>query len=251
MHDMMTLLYHDVYRVCPTESGFQDLGANGFKLSDKQFAQHLSAVAAATDEAPVLIGDTAAVSRRKAPFCITVDDGGISYYSIVADALENFGWRGYCFVTTGQIGERGFLDKQHIRDLHDRGHVIGTHTVSHPDRFNDCDWPVLLAEWRSSKACLEDVIGAEVTMGSVPGSYASPRVINAALGAGLKVLFTSEPATHIRRVSDMLVMGRFAIRRGTPASVTGRLVRRSVLTMMHAWLDWNSKKVLNGVLGSN
>lgn len=251
MRDMMTLLYHDVYRIRPAESGFQDTSARGYKLSEQQFADHLSAISAATDEAPVLIGESSSLARHKSPFGITVDDGGISYHSIVANALENLGWRGYCFVTTGQIGERGFLEKGHIRDLYERGHVIGTHTVSHPDRFSDCDWPVLLSEWRSSKACLEDVIGGEVTMGSVPGGDCSPRVINAALDAGLNVLFTAEPEARIRRVADMLVVGRFVIRKSMPATAVGRLVRRRSIPMMQAWLDWKGKKILNRALGPN
>ena len=251
MRNLVTLLYHDVFRTNPAESGFSDSGAGRYKLSATQFSEQLAAIAAVTSVTPVLITGASQIANQKGAFAITFDDGGISYYNIVADALEMLDWRGHCLVTSGQIGELGFLGKRHIRELHRRGHVIGTHTVSHPDRINECDWSVLLAEWRSSKACLEDVTGDEVSVGSVPGGYCSPRVIHAAAEAGLKVLFTSEPEARVRLIDNMLVIGRFALRASSPTGLAPALVRGSWPPMWRAWLDWNGKKVLKRTLGGN
>ena len=66
----------------------------------------------------------------------TFDDGGVSYYTVVADRLEAQGWRGHCFVSTDFIGQRGFLTAAQIRELDARGHVIGSHSASHPARFS-------------------------------------------------------------------------------------------------------------------
>jgi peptidoglycan/xylan/chitin deacetylase (PgdA/CDA1 family) len=85
------LLYHDVV---PDQrfdlSGFQGAGPNVYKLDPAEFRRHLEAIARATagGEQPVL----------------TFDDGGASAFSPVAGMLEEFGWRGHFFITTGRIG---------------------------------------------------------------------------------------------------------------------------------------------------
>ena len=117
----ISLLFHDVYATDPRESGFASDAADRYKLSARaQFDAQLDA-------------DLPRRARRHPPFLITVDDGGVSYYTMMADRLEARGWRGHCFVSTDQIGTRGFLDAAQIRELDARGHVIGSHSASHPD----------------------------------------------------------------------------------------------------------------------
>ena len=93
--------------------------------------------------------DTAATGDTL-PFLITVDDGGVSYYTVVADRLERLGWRGHCFVTTDMIGQRGFLTRRQIRELDGRGHIIGSHSASHPTRCGST--PTTLAPGTSGRS---------------------------------------------------------------------------------------------------
>ena len=109
-------------------------------------------------------------------FRITVDDGGLSYYTHIADRLEAHGWRGLCFVTTDFIGTRGFLDAAQIRELDARGHVIGSHSTSHPARFSALRARRDAAEWTLSRHVLEDILGHAVDVASVPGGYYSRTV---------------------------------------------------------------------------
>ena len=118
----------------------------------------------------------AIASVRDVPFLITVDDGGVSYYTMLADRLEARGWRGYCFVSTNQIGTRGFLDAAQIRELDQRGHLIGSHSASHPTRFSACTPEQMREEWTISRQVLEDILGHDVTLASVPGGYYSKAV---------------------------------------------------------------------------
>src|SRR5262245_59030384 len=177
----IALLFHDVYVDTPCESGFQSQAADRYKLSVPQFEAQL--------------GGLAAKDPSTRPFVITVDDGGVSYYTVIADRLESLGWRGRCFVSTDAIGRRGFLDAAQIRELHSRGHVIGSHTASHPSRFSACSEKEMRDEWSRSRHVLEDILGGAVILGSVPGGYYSRRVAAAAREAGLQAIFTSEPTT--------------------------------------------------------
>src|SRR5213594_5042312 len=141
-----SLLFHDVYIGEVDESGFSSDAANRYKLSLRDFDAQLAALAGVCPNAPLLATDLIG-SRREFPFLITFDDGGVSYYTVVADRLEALGWRGHCFVTTDVIGRSGFLTADQIRELDARGHVIGSHSASHPTRFSSRTARDMLNEW--------------------------------------------------------------------------------------------------------
>ena len=179
-----------------------------------------------------------------------MDDGGISYYTMVADRLESLGWRGHCFITTRFSGQRGFLDKPQIRDLHRRGHAIGSHLASHPRRFSACGWGEMVCEWEESCKVLADILGQDVTVASVPSGYFSPNVARAAWEAGIKVLFTSDPKTCVRSIAGCTVMGRFTVRRGYQADFAQRLGILEPSVLFREWIIWNAKKTTKTLLGA-
>ena len=183
------------------------------------------------------------------PFLITVDDGGVSYHTMLADRLEALGWRGHCFVPTDAIGSCGFLDAAQIRELDARGHVIGSHSASHPSRFSACSVDRMQQEWTHSRQVLEDLLGHEVTVASVPGGYYSRTVAHAARDAGIRMLFNSEPITSIYDEQGCTVIGRFAIRRGDGPDTARRLVLSAPWTRWSAWASWNAKAVVKPLLG--
>lgn len=251
MKKLVNLLFHDVYRHSPAESGFTGSAADRYKLSLPNLLDHFHAIAEVRVDPPALLNAaTTSAQGRKVPYTISVDDGGISYYALLADALEQRGWRGHCMVTTGMIGRRGFLSREHIRDLHQRGHLIGSHTHTHPQWFHTCPWDKQVREWRESKHHLEDITGEQVDIGSVPGGYFSLRVARAAREAGLSTLFTSEPGSSIRSLEGCMILGRYSLRHNSRMEHTASLVNADVLTMLGEWSAWNGKKLLKKSLGT-
>ena len=126
----LAIMYHDVVENGDFESsGFPGEGAHVYKLRREDFERHLDAIAAAT----------AAVSTVRMlegrPVLLTFDDGGVSFHHPIADLLERRGWRGHFFITTDRIGMPGFLTEAQLRELHRRGHIIGSHSCSHPTRM--------------------------------------------------------------------------------------------------------------------
>lgn len=250
MNRLITLLFHDVYVHSPGESGFSGAGADRYKLHEKAFKAQLAALASVRADLPVLVTDKDWSTAAGTPFAFSVDDGGLSYHSVLAPLLAAYGWRGHCLITTNQLGCAGFLRPHHIRELHAAGHLIGSHSVTHPPRFDTLDWAQLVAEWTRSKAVLEDIIGAPVTVASVPGGYYSRRVALAARTAGLEFLFSSEPKAQALDVNGCLVLGRFTLRRDSPPGLAALLVGTRQSSRMRQWLAWNGKKVLKKSLGS-
>jgi len=251
----VSLLFHDVYAADPRESGFASDAADRYKLSTADLDAQLRGIASVRRDIPQLA--TELTGGLKAPgrpsqnrFLITVDDGGVSYYTILADHLEALGWRGHCFVSTDAIGSRGFLDAAQIRELEARGHVIGSHAASHPNRFSACSVDRMRQEWARSRQVLEDLLGHEVVVASVPGGYYSRTVAHTARDTGLRMLFTSEPITAIRDEQGCSVLGRFTIRRGDGPDTARRLVLPAPSARWSAWARWNAKGLVKPLLGS-
>jgi peptidoglycan/xylan/chitin deacetylase (PgdA/CDA1 family) len=235
----VSLLFHDVFVSIPNESGFNSPAADRYKLSVAEFDAQLGASGALG--APGALG----VAR------LTFDDGGVSFYTVVADKLEARGLHAYCFVTTDFIGRPGFLDAAQMRELDARGHVIGTHSASHPTRFSALSREEMRHEWADSRHRLEDALGHAVTTGSVPGGYFSKEVGRAAAESGLFLLFNSEPIRAARAIDGCAIAGRFTIRGGAPSDLARRLVHRAPWARSKEWAAWNAKGLVKPLLGSS
>jgi peptidoglycan/xylan/chitin deacetylase (PgdA/CDA1 family) len=232
---MVHLLFHDVYVSDPRESGFGSPAADRYKLSVAQFDRELAAI---VESGP-----------RALPFSLTFDDGGSSFYTLIADRLEAQGWRGRCFVVTDCIDKPGFLTRPQIRELVERGHVIGSHTASHPAQLHRRGHDVILEEWRTSLAILEDTIGEPIATASVPGGCYSRGVAEAAAEAGITSLFNSEPVRSSDRVGKCGVHGRFTLRGNCAPGLSGRLVSTPPWSRWGMWAQWNAKAAVKPMLG--
>ena len=245
----LALLYHDV--IAPGDyrsSGFQSPDADIYKLDRDEFDRHLTAIAARTGLRHIgLVTDTSGLSDT--PLLLTFDDGGASAHSLIADMLETRGWRGHFFVTTDYISRPGFLSPDEIRALRKRGHIVGSHSCSHPPRMAKCGPAELDREWRESVATLTNILGEPVEVASVPGGYFSRAVARSAAQAGIRVLFNSEPTTGTFTVEGCMVVGRFSVQRGVSAEWAATVASGAVWPRVESYLFWNTKKVLKQVGG--
>ena len=248
----LALLYHDV--VPPGDwdaSGFPGAGAASYKLERAEFERHLAAVSAVATRRGTVDGlQGVARGGGRPPVLLTFDDGGASAYGCVADLLEGAGWHGHFFITTDYLEAPGFMTRAQVRDLAARGHMIGTHSSSHPIPMARLSRRRLLTEWASSAHALQDLLGEPVRVGSVPGGGLSRQVVEAAAAAGITALFTSEPTTHCRVVDGCVVIGRYALRRGMPAAAAAALASGALGARLRQSCVWNLKKVAKVLGGS-
>ncbi len=245
----VVLEYHDVV---PGEdyasSGFVGDGANTFKLPAARFDAHLQAidaVPAALRTSVMALGQT----DQPAPVLLTFDDGGASALSEIAPRLEAHGWRGHFFIPTDALDRPGFLSSAGVRELAARGHVLGSHSASHPLRIAALPALAVREEWTRSCGRLGDILGVPVTVASVPGGMFSWAVADAAAAAGIRWLFTSEPVVTVQERSGCLVIGRYTLKqRARPAEVA-QLALGQGTARVKQWLEWNSKKVAKRLAG--
>lgn len=228
------LMYHDVTADGQdAASGFAGSSAARYKLSPEEFDRHLYAIGRAVDGEPAL----------------TFDDGGASAMYI-ADRLEDAGWRGSFFVTAGYIDRRGFLTRSQLRDLRRRGHTIGSHSWSHPAGMARLSPAELSGEWQRSVDELRALLGERIVTASVPGGSYSRRVADAAAAAGIAALFTSRPMTRTRRYGAVTIVGRYAVRRTTPAERAAAVAAGSLLPRMGQLAVWDAKRALKSIAAS-
>jgi peptidoglycan/xylan/chitin deacetylase (PgdA/CDA1 family) len=247
---MIALMYHDVVPIGkPETSGFNDPWADHYKFDEAMFQAHLDAIAslAGREAIGTLTGTPAAAARS--PVLLTFDDGGVSADAPIATSLEARGWRGHFFVTTDCIDKAAFLNDAQIADLHRRGHIIGSHSCSHPTRMAACSREQLRTEWRDSVQRLSAIIGAPVTTASVPGGYYSRAVAETAAEAGIRHLFNSEPTTRTHTVDGCTVIGRFALVRGMGPSVAAGLAAGRPWPRWRQASEWKLKKAVKAVGG--
>ncbi|HVH69057.1 MAG TPA: polysaccharide deacetylase family protein [Gemmatimonadales bacterium] len=213
--------YHEVTDD-PTASGFQRPAARPYKHTRQAFQHQLAALARAR-LAPELVLDVD-LEQPGRHLLLTFDDGGKSALH-VSDELSRRGWKGHFFIVTSLIGSRTFLDRGEIRSIRSAGHLIGSHSHTHPDIFRDLTPARMAAEWRTSCDLLEDLLGEPCRVASVPGGDISGSALRSAARVGLRYLFTSEPWTRPRQVDGCWILGRFGPKTSTSPARTEALAR--------------------------
>lgn len=238
-------MYHDVVtRDQRDSSGFPGTDAALYKLTPDQFRNHILSIRNATQDKPLTALDLKALPQHGTHFFITFDDGGRSAFTTIADILEEQGWRGHFFVTAGYVGHRTFMSRDQIRELHRRGHVIGSHSLSHPPRMSRCSWNEMIEEWSVSVKILSDILGERVRVASVPGGSYSKQVARAASKSGIEILFTSEPTASSRVVDGCTVLGRYVIKRWTTPETAAAIAAGRVAPRLRQMMFWNAKKAI-------
>ncbi len=120
--------YHEVTDD-PAASGFQRPGAAPYKLTCRAFAQHLAAIATSPVIPERIVDIDLTWPGRH--LLLTFDDGGKSAV-YVSEELSRRDWKGHFFIVTSLIGTRTFVDAGAIRYIRSQGHVIGSHSHTHP-----------------------------------------------------------------------------------------------------------------------
>ena len=129
------------------------------------------------------------------------------------------------------------------------GHVIGSHSCSHPDRMAACTWDQLMDEWSGSAAILAEELGQPVATASVPGGLYSRSVGRAAAAAGFTSLFTSLPSQRLRSIEGCRLIGRYAVRTDTTAADAAAAAQGHSLPWARQRAAWRLRGAAKTVAG--
>lgn len=246
----VSLMYHDILDPDALEgSGLSGIRSNRYTVARAEFQAHMAALSKHLTGGPSLVPDVLQARPGNPSVMLTFDDGGLDAYATVMDVLEQYGWKAHFFVVTDWIGSTHRMTSEHIRALRAGGHVIGSHSRSHPTMMSSMSWDAMIGEWRDSVNRLSDILGEEVITASVPGGYYSEQVARAASVVGVRVLFTSEPTGRSHMVGTCRVFGRYVIRAGTANDREARLIQGHYLIRTREHASWMLRKLAKTVGG--
>lgn len=243
----ITILFHDVVENNNWDSsGFPGIVESRYKLNLQDFRKYLEVIENTKKWEVKTYKD---LTLKNNSIMLAFDDGGISFYSLIMKELQEFNYKGHFFITTNFIDKKEFLNKKQIIEINKNGHIIGAHSHTHPRVISSLSYSEILSEWRISKNILEDIIEEEVETASVPGGFYSKKVADAAIEAGFKFLFTSEPEKKIKNYKQLYLIPRFTVFDYHTPEYVGLLTSDSFYAPFKEYLWWNSKKIMKNSLG--
>jgi peptidoglycan/xylan/chitin deacetylase (PgdA/CDA1 family) len=226
-------MYHDVVE------GSADI----YSVTPDRFREQLERIERDVGRAPA-----AADQLRDGEWMITFDDGGASAL-LAGEELARRSWRGHFFIATDLVGRPGYLDWDGVRAVAAMGHLIGSHSCSHPDRMAACTWDQLMDEWSGSAAILAQELSRPITTASVPGGLYSRSVGRAAAQAGFSSLFTSLPSQRLRSIGGCRLIGRYAVRTDTDADEAAAAAAGRALPWARQRAAWRLRGAVKTVAG--
>lgn len=144
----------------------------------------------------------------------TFDDGYKSFL-IAASILDSCDMKGIFFIVTNNIGLPDYLTKHEIRKLISSGHIIGSHSHTHPN-FNTLENNQVRSELRTSKSILENICNQPITAFAFPGGKYKKWHTLIAMEEGYNKVFTSFESNKIK---NNLEIPRLHIRQSTKSNI--------------------------------
>jgi len=171
------------------------------------------------------------------------DDGGISNL-LSSSILDEYNFKGIFFIPTFFIGKPGFLNKEDIVDLYKRGHVIGSHSHTHPIPLSFLNYKSQLIEWERSKSILEEIIQDKITLAALPGGDSNIDTFQILLDLGYLELHTSFPSSkYVKKYNNLTIKGRVCIMRNHDSNFIEKLVKKRLVTIKLV-LVFKSKEII-------
>ena len=101
------------------------------------------------------------------PVMISFDDTSVEQFTVGADELDKYGFKGVFFIMTISIGRPGYMSSEQLKSLSDKGHIIASHTTDHHNvkKYTGEDWDFQLVKPKNK---LESIIGKPVEYFAYP-----------------------------------------------------------------------------------
>ena len=227
----VVLMYHDIVTKTDKSSGFQNESAFQYKVEVYAFEEQVKAL-------------------HGMDVVFTFDDGGESFLTKAAPILEKYGFKGVFFISTKYIGTSGFLTVDQVKELAGRGHVIGSHSHTHPEIFTKLSEGEIHEEWRRSYEILKDILGKKDLPMSIPNGYASKTIMEEAIMCGFTDIYTSQPTTKTKLFQKHKVIGRYVVQDNMTTNDVLRIVN-SKGYRLKMYLKWHLLNIVKGVLGES
>lgn len=140
------------------------------------------------------------------PVMLTFDDTSLGQYTVAAPELEKYGFKGVFFIMTVSLGKPNYMSKAQVKELSDRGHVIGSHTWDHQNvkKYQGQDW---VTQVEKPSRQLTEITGKPTEYFAYPFGLWNPKAIPELKQRGMAGAFQlagkrdpQDPLHSIRRI---------------------------------------------------
>jgi peptidoglycan/xylan/chitin deacetylase (PgdA/CDA1 family) len=216
------LLYHEVTDFPERTKQIRKMSPAASLLT-KQFEEQMALLSERANTRVVTADDIFNKAEDDAKkIVLTFDDGFIGNYLFAFDILERYGFKATFFITVDDVSKDRYMSWEQIAALHKSGHLIQSHTMTHP-MLGECDESQMTYELETSKKVIEDRIGAPVKYLSLPFGSSNERVIAIAKQLGYQGIFTS--LSNIgKRKNELCQFGRIHVKDTYPLKKFVRLI---------------------------
>lgn len=110
------------------------------------------------------------------PVMLTFDDTRVEHYTIAAQEMKKYGFKGVFFIMTVSIDRPNYMTKAQVKALADEGHEIGSHTWDHHNvkKYIDKDW---ITQIEKPSKQLQTITGKPVKYFAYPFGLWNPQAI--------------------------------------------------------------------------
>ena len=252
MDKILILLYH---RVLPKEDNLSKISPEEkvFSVKEKEFSKQLEYLNSngwktlnLNQLLEYLQGKTSFPDKT---LIITFDDGNQTDYTVAFPLLEKFGFKATFFLTTDFIDKSGHLQKSQILKMSQEGMEFGSHGKTHKF-LSTLKENELKSELLDSKKLLEEIIGKEINLLSLPGGYHSTTVKRIAQELGFKGICTSKFGWNENK-TDPFELKRVSLRSGDSLSDFVSLINQDKKLFLKIKLKGELLGMLKAILGAN
>lgn len=238
------LMYHELAlpnrALCHREPGY-----TRYVVPASDFRRHIARIA---DEGWRGLNVTQAMhSFGGKGVCITFDDGCETDVLSAAPMLKDFGFGATFYITSGFLGQAGYMSEAQVRDLAALGFEIGCHSRTHA-YLTDIDNSQLRDETAGAKNRLEQITGLPIEHFSCPGGRWDGRVIEAVKAAMFRTMATSRTGVNFASTNPF-TLTRISVLDGTSVDVLMRECRGEGLLATR--LKERTREAARRVLGNS
>jgi peptidoglycan/xylan/chitin deacetylase (PgdA/CDA1 family) len=219
-------------------------------LLTKQFEEQMALLSERADTRVVTADDIFNKAEDDAKkIVITFDDGYIGNYLFAFGILERYGFKATFFITVDDVSKDRYMSWEQLSVLHKNGHLIQSHTMTHP-MLGESDEKRITYELEASKKVIEDKIGAPVKYLSLPYGSSDERVTTIAKEIGYKAIFTSS-YNHGNSDGELYQFGRIQVKDIYPLKKFVRLVDPNPSQILFIRVNEGSKRLIKKIIGLN
>lgn len=183
--------------------------------------------------------------NRENHLSFTFDDGWQSDYNVAFPLLMKNHLKATFFVNPGNVGEKGFLKWEQIKEMNSEGMEIGSHGQSHR-YLTLLPQKEVYEELYAAKREIEDQLGKEVVGLAIPGGEYNKNILKTAREIGYKMISISRPGVNQEPFD---VICRVSIHAKSSESEIEKILKFSSLTFAEMQVSYFSRALFKRMLG--